>query len=88
MKHCLSCSVNIVILPISSFLYYYLTTPFFVDYFSLFLGSKDGLSKTTEWILIGCLGAFGLMFIAIIILVVQIIRLNKSVNNLKITSSR
>jgi len=42
----------------------------------------------TEYILIGCLGSFGFVLMAIIYLVVQIKRLNKSVHNLKATSNR
>ncbi|KAL9974489.1 hypothetical protein ACROYT_G011526 [Oculina patagonica] len=49
--------------------------------------NEDELGKT-EYILIACLCTFVVIFIAIIVLVVQIARLNKSVEHLKATSRR
>ena len=60
--------------------------------FFIFFSDSDKDDKEsftiTEYILIACLGAFVFVLIAIIFLVVQITRLNKSVRNLKATSNR
>ncbi|KAJ7383163.1 hypothetical protein OS493_030315 [Desmophyllum pertusum] len=48
----------------------------------------DAELSTTEIILIACLAVFACIFLAVIVLVVQIIRLNKSVKNLKATGQR
>lgn len=57
-------------------------------FFSLHVDSKTNKLTITEYILIACLGVFGLVLITIVILVVQIARLNKTVNNLKAASHR
>ena len=57
-------------------------------FFSLPVDSKTNKLTITEYILIACLGVFGLVLITIVILVVQITRLNKTVNNLKAASHR
>ena len=52
-------------------------------------GSKEGLKLgQTEWMLIACLGAFAIVLITLVILVIQMSRLNQTVTRLKDASHR
>ena len=81
----------VLVIPSINFLSVLCLQP--ISLFPFFSDSKSDeedkeRSTITEYILIACLGAFGFVLIAIIYLVVQLTRLNKSVRSLKATSQR